>query len=570
MVPRYLYSLILLPLPFALAAAQDNYKFGPDSLKQPGVPEGKVTQMPAWQSDIFPGTVRDWWIYVPAQYDAKKPACVMIFQDGGWYQDPKNSFRAPTVFDNLIHKNEMPVTIGIFLNPGNVPGSGPGKKSRSNRSFEYDRLSDQYASFLEKEILPEVGKKYNLRQDPAGRAVCGISSGGICAFTAAWERPDLFSKVLSHVGSFTNIRGGDVYPSLIRKTDRKPIRVFLQDGSGDLDNLHGSWPLANQQMAAALKFDEVRLPFRVRRRRPQRQTWRRDPAGIAEVVMARGIETSKQIVDRSRRQSSLGGFAHRIPGGSKMRHPWLSIGVLLSLLLPLRAQDIPLSKILVEKENWRVAAGPLLPVTYLEAFPSGDLAINYGGAHGSLTTKGEVLPGPKVLFVRTVRMASATKGSYFIDDDSKLVSVVDGKRIESPKLAGLKAPTCLTVWPDEGHLVVGEADGAYLWAVRIEKDGSLGRGDRYYSLRTKPNEKMHVTAMTMDAGYLLYACTPLGIQVFDPTGRLSGVIAAPAKETMTAITIGGEKADTLFVAAGDKIYARKIQGKAPYTLKKEK
>ncbi len=167
----------------------------------------------------------------------------------------------PIVFDNLIHKKEMPVTIGIFINPGNVPPPIPAKRTASNRSFEYDTLSDQYAQFLEKEILPEVGKEYNLRKDAAGRGICGISSGGICAFTAAWERPDLFSKVLSHVGSFTNIRGGDVYPGLIRKTEKKPIRVFLQDGSNDLDNLHGNWPLANQQMAAALKFMKYDYKF---------------------------------------------------------------------------------------------------------------------------------------------------------------------------------------------------------------------------------------------------------------------------------------------------------------------
>jgi enterochelin esterase-like enzyme len=243
------------------AGAADDYKLGPDSLKQEGVPEGKVIQMPAWKSDIFPGTVRDWWVYVPAQYDAKKPACVMVFQDGGSYRDPKGQFRAPVVFDNLIHKKLMPVTIGVFLNPGTVPGSGPGKKARQNRSFEYDRLGDQYALFLEKEILPEVGKKYNLRPDAAGRGIGGISSGGIAAFTVAWERPDLFSKVLSHVGSFTNIRGGDVYPSLIRKTDPKPLRVFLQDGSGDLDNLHGHWPLANQEMNAALKLMKYDVKF---------------------------------------------------------------------------------------------------------------------------------------------------------------------------------------------------------------------------------------------------------------------------------------------------------------------
>jgi enterochelin esterase-like enzyme len=198
---------------------------------------------------------------VPAQYDGKTPACVMAFQDGGNYVNEKGQFRTTVVFDNLIHKKEMPVTIGIFLNPGSVPAADPSQKPRSNRSFEYDTLSDQYARFLEKEILPEVGQKYRLRPDAAGRAIGGISSGGICAFTVAWERPDLFSKVLSHVGSFTNIRGGDVYPGLIRKTEKKPIRVFLQDGSGDLDNLHGNWPLANQQMAKALAFMKYDYKF---------------------------------------------------------------------------------------------------------------------------------------------------------------------------------------------------------------------------------------------------------------------------------------------------------------------
>jgi enterochelin esterase family protein len=252
-------SVLVLILSLTVRAA-DDYKLGPDSMEQPGVPKGKVT-MHTWKSEVFPGTVRDYWIYVPAQYDPQKPACVMVFQDGGSYANEKGQFRVPIVFDNLIHKKEMPVTIGIFINPGQVPAADAKQKPRSNRSFEYDTLSDQYARFLEKEILPEVGKQYNLRQDGAGRAIGGISSGGICAFTVAWERPDLFSKVLSHVGSFTNIRGGDVYPGMIRKTERKPIRVFLQDGSGDLDNLHGNWPLANQQMAAALKFAKYDYQF---------------------------------------------------------------------------------------------------------------------------------------------------------------------------------------------------------------------------------------------------------------------------------------------------------------------
>jgi acetyl esterase/lipase/enterochelin esterase-like enzyme len=227
--------------------AADDYKLGPESQEQPGVPQGKITKH-SWKSKIFDGTERDYWVYVPAQYDDKQPACVMVFQDGGSYVNKTGQFRAPIVFDNLLHKKHMPVTIGIFINPGKNP------MEPNQRSVEYDTLSDRYARFLETEILPEVGKDYRLRQDAGGRAICGISSGGICSFTVAWERPDLFSKVLSHVGSFTNIRGGDVYPGRIRKTPKKPIRVFLQDGSGDLDNPHGSWPLGNLQMDKALKF----------------------------------------------------------------------------------------------------------------------------------------------------------------------------------------------------------------------------------------------------------------------------------------------------------------------------
>lgn len=234
--------------------AADDYKLGPDSKVQDGVPQGTVTQHKWISEKVFPGTVRDYWVYVPDQYNGDEPAAVMVFQDGGTYVNPQRQFRTTVVFDNLIHKGEMPVTIGIFINPGNIPPSKPDAKPRRNRSFEYDTLSPQYARFLEEEMLPAVAEKYKLSDDPNQRAICGISSGGICAWTVAWDRPDMFRRVLSHVGSFTNIRGGHVYPALIRKTERKPIRVFLQEGSNDLDNLHGSWPLSNQQMAAALKF----------------------------------------------------------------------------------------------------------------------------------------------------------------------------------------------------------------------------------------------------------------------------------------------------------------------------
>lgn len=244
----------------ATGFAIDDYQLGPDSMVQEGVPRGSVTQH-RWTSQIFPGTVRDYWIYVPAQYDPARPACVMVFQDGGSYVKADGQFRVPVVFDNLIHKKGIPVIIGIFLNPGEFPSTEAGQPARRNRSFEYDTLSDQYARFLLEEILPEVGKRYSLATDASRRAICGMSSGGICAWTVAWERPEAFSKVLSHIGSFTNIRGGHVYPALIRKTPPKAIRVLLQDGANDLDNEHGNWPLANQQMAAALKFAKYDYQF---------------------------------------------------------------------------------------------------------------------------------------------------------------------------------------------------------------------------------------------------------------------------------------------------------------------
>jgi enterochelin esterase-like enzyme len=259
MFSRLILAASLLAIAAPLRAA-DDYKHGADSERREGVPQGKVEKY-HWKSQVFPGTERDYWVYVPAQYQADKPACVMVFQDGEAYVKEQGDFRTPIVFDNLIHKAEMPVTIGIFINPGVIPAAKPGEGPRKNRSFEYDTLSDQYARFLLEEILPEVGKQYPITTDPEGRAICGISSGGICAFTVAWERPDAFRKVLSHVGSFTNIRGGHVYPALIRKTEPKPIKVFLQDGSGDLDNLHGNWPLANQEMAAALKFAKYDYQF---------------------------------------------------------------------------------------------------------------------------------------------------------------------------------------------------------------------------------------------------------------------------------------------------------------------
>jgi enterochelin esterase-like enzyme len=241
------------------ASVTGPYTLGPDSLPQNGVPRGIVSQY-HWKSErIYPGTERDYWLYVPEQYDGTQLACLIIFQDGEWYLRP--DVNVPVVLDKLIHQQQIPLTIALFVSPG-TPGPGnPVYGGDTNRSVEYDSLGDRYARFLVEELIPEVERQYRIVSDPKGRAICGISSGGICAFTAAWERPDAFGNVISHCGSFSNIRGGDEYPWLVRKTPRKPIRVFLQTGTNDVDVVFGNWALANKQMAAALAYRDYDYQF---------------------------------------------------------------------------------------------------------------------------------------------------------------------------------------------------------------------------------------------------------------------------------------------------------------------
>lgn len=268
---NYLYGLLGLILTLSTIHGQEpdiviQYPYGTDSFRQPGVPQGTLTEYVWKKSKVFPDTIRRYYVYVPAQYDSAIPSALMVFQDGHTYIRENGDFRTPVVFDNLIHQGDMPVTIGVFVDPGHqttdLPPE-PGWRPRpGNRSYEYDTLSSDYINFLLTEILPEVRNNYNITYNPEGRAICGISSGGICAWTAAWERPDQFRKVMSHIGSFTNIRGGHHYPALIRKHETvKPIRIFMQDGSNDLDNIHGNWPLGNKQMYAALTFRGYDVKF---------------------------------------------------------------------------------------------------------------------------------------------------------------------------------------------------------------------------------------------------------------------------------------------------------------------
>ena len=229
----------LLAAPGAPAAPTDDvYHLGPDSLPHDGVPKGKVIGPLTLASQVFPNTTRHYWVFVPAQYDPQKPAALMIFQDGQAFVGTNGDYRIPCVFDNLIYRREMPVTIGVFINPGHLPDQPESSPTNwgdgiNNRATEYNELNDNYAKLIVNELLPALEKDYNISKNPDDRAIAGASSGAICAFTVAWQRPDQFHKVISTIGSFTDLRGGHVYPDLIRRAERKPIRVYLQDGLND-------------------------------------------------------------------------------------------------------------------------------------------------------------------------------------------------------------------------------------------------------------------------------------------------------------------------------------------------
>ena len=264
---RVLFAFAISAMAFSASAAptDDVYQFGPDSQPHEGTPRGKVIGPLTLSSQVFTNTTRYYWIYVPAQYDAKKPASLMIFQDGQAFVGLDSPYRIPYVFDNLIYRREMPVTIAVFINPGHTPDQKESSSTNwgdsiNNRGTEYNELNDKYSRLIVNELMPVVDKDYNISKDPDDRALAGASSGAICAFTVAWNRPDQFHKVISTIGSFTNIRGGHVYPDLILKNDRKPIRIFLQDGlndnrgrrnNGDYDPKR-DWHAQNIKMVAAL------------------------------------------------------------------------------------------------------------------------------------------------------------------------------------------------------------------------------------------------------------------------------------------------------------------------------
>ncbi|HWA25778.1 MAG TPA: SMP-30/gluconolactonase/LRE family protein [Lacunisphaera sp.] len=565
LLPRLL-AVVAVILATSLPAA-DEYPPHPDAVVQAGVPQGELLKFTFANSKIFPGTTRNVTVYVPKQYDPARTACVYVNQDG-----VQNN--APVVFDNLIAKGEMPVVIGVFVTPGVVTaGNAETALNRFNRSFEYDGLGDGYARFLLEELLPFVesqktsdGRAIRLSASGNDRAIGGGSSGAIAAFTAAWERPDAFTRVWSAIGTYVDLRGGARYPTLIRKTEPKPIRVFLQDGSNDLNIYAGDWWMANQTMERALIYSgyEVAHAWGEGGHNGKHQ------ASVFPDAMRflwKGWPTPvKAGTPPAERTGAL-----LIPGegwelvGEGYK---LSEGAAVNAKGEFFFTDIPAAK------AYRLdAAGK--PVEFIadtrrangQAFgPDGRL---YAVATATkqvlayhLTTAGGT-PAPTVIAdgIAGNDLVVAHNGNVYVTDpgaNEKKVWLIrpDGSKQEVD--AGLRYPNGVALSPDQTILYVADYQSHWVYSYLVQPDGTLAHKQRFYWLHSPDtDDQSFADGLKVDRNGLLYVATRLGIQVCDQAGRVNFIIPTP-NGRCTNLVFGGEKFDILYATCNEKVYKRKL------------
>lgn len=529
-------TMMLTAAASSIAWAQPNeYRLGPDSQFNPWIPQGAVTRhvFTATDKSLFPGTRRDYWIYVPKQYSPDKPPCLMVFQDGGGYVSTNGSFRAPIVFDNLIARGEMPVTVGVFVNPGVLPSArGTNALPRYNRSYEYDGLGDRYARFLAEELLPEVRKTVAFTDDPNGRAIAGASSGAIAAFTAAWERPDLFRRVFSTIGTYVGLRGGNAYPILIRKTEPKPLRVFLQDGSNDQNIYGGNWWIANLDMHSALEFSGYEL----------------------EKAWGTGGHDSKQAgsIFPDALRWLWKGYPAPVKAGEGSRQPLTR-------------------EVLAAGESWsEVTTETTGRVRQLWADQDGTVMAET--THGLLRlddSPGMPLKGTEARRLKRVfstpTAASATRAdghTYRLDPAKrKLSHQPPFGRLQHHNLTGLEMPTSLCLSPDQTLLYVADRRRQLITSFQVGRDGTPTLEQPYFHLHLPDDaDGSGVGGLCVDTAGRLYAATPMGIQVFDQAGRVNGIIAPPQRLTnIQGLTFGGPTRNQLYLLADGRVWRRKVQ-----------
>ena len=552
-----LVSLSLNFQPFRSRAA-DDYVPGPDSNPQEGVPKGEVIKDTFEQSKIFPGTWREYWVYVPKQLERAKPAPVMVFQDGIQY-------KAPVVFDNLIHKKDIPPLVGVFVMHGRVRPSISNALDRFNRSYEYDGLGDAYARFLQEELLPHISTKHQLNLSTNGndRAIAGASSGAICAFTAAWERPDAFRRVFSSIGTYVGLRGGNDYPTLIRKTEPKPLRIFLQDGSDDLNIYGGDWWMANQEMERALTFAgyDVNHVWGDGGHNGKHATaifpdalrwlWRDYPAPIVANAEAKSRQPVVNLL-QSDAPWQLVSEGHGFTEGPAAN----ARGEVFFTDIPnSRIHKIALDgKVTVFAEDTGKANGLMFgPDGRLYACANGKKQIVAYDEAGKAAVLAEGLESNDLCLNQ--------RGDLYVTDPNNkqvwFVTQAGSRRVVDK---GLEFPNGILLTPDQSLVYVADSRGQFVYSYSVLPDGSLTNKQRYFHLHLPDAASgSGADGMTVDTNGTLYVTTALGIQFCDQAGRVNGIIPKPQSAWLSNVAFGGPDFSDLYVTCGDKVYRRKTK-----------
>jgi gluconolactonase len=562
---RFALALSLVMSAVSIRAA-DEYPPHPDAVVQPGVPAGELLVLRFTGSKIFPGTVHEVTVYVPKQYDPAKPACVHINQDGV-------QFNAPVVFDNLIARGELPVLIGVFVRPGVVPAADPEKAlDRFNRSFEYDGLGDAYARFLLEELLPFVeqqktadGRAINLSKSGNDRSIGGQSSGAIAAFTAAWERPDAFTRIFSAIGTFVDQRGGARYPTLIRRTEPKPLRVFLQDGSKDNNLYGGDWWMANQTMQRALTYAgyEVRHAWGEGEHNGQHATaifpdairwlWQGWPAAVKPGVLP--LERLGQILIRGEGWE-LVGEGYRLSEGAAVnpKGEFFFTDIPNSKSYRLDATGKPVEFLTDTKRANGQAFGP---DGRLYTAASGASQIIAYDAAGTASVIADGFSANDLVVAHNGNLYATNPPAGNSNDPSKvwLIKPDGTKQVVD---TGLRYANGIALSTDQSLLYVADYRSHWVYSYVIQPDGTLAHKQRFYwLLEPDTADQSSADGLKVDREGRLYVATNLGIQVCDQAGRVQLILPTP-NGRCTNLVFGGEKFDTLYATCNDKVYKRKL------------
>ncbi len=553
-------GIVGLALPWGeLRAQSEDYPIPPEAQKQEGVPEGKIEGPFELTSKIFPGTQRQFWIYVPAQYDPEKPACSMVVQDG---LNRAKGWRLPQVYDNLIHSGDMPVTVGIFVTPGIVPSLKENSQPRFNRSFEYDSLGDRYARFLLEELLPEVSKNYNLSTDPSDRALAGASSGGICAFNAAWERPDAFRRVFCTIGTYVGLRGGNQFPMLVRKMEPKPLRVFLQDGSQDLNIYAGDWWMANQDMLSSLqwagydvnhawgegghngKHGAAIFP------QAMRWLWRDYPEPIAVSPKATsGRRTDILLPGSGWEQVSSGHELAEAPACSASGELFFSDSRAGRIY---RVGEDGKTRIFAEQTG-RITGMAFGPNENLYACKDSKQIVRYDSAG-----KEQVV----IADTKCHTIATLPGGFYYSDPSTPAIwwSTYAGESTQALQLA--EPATGLATTADHAFMHIVSSVNQTTLHCRLAKTGELEHRQQYGFLHVPYLARSSgATAIAVDIEGRALVASAVGVQVLDQLGRVHLILAAPSAEPINGLVFGGTMRETLYVTAGENVYRRVLKTK---------